>query len=87
MSEERVGVVGIIVEDTCQVLHLQQVLSLYGQYIVGRMGVPDRANNCNVIALIVRGENDKLSALTGVLGRLKGIRVKSALTDAHKEQE
>ncbi|HIT78618.1 MAG TPA: hypothetical protein IAD47_07555 [Candidatus Limihabitans stercoravium] len=79
---EKIGVVGIVVEDLLQVSAVQQILSKYGQYIVGRMGVPDRQHNCSVIALIVRGETDKLSALTGTLGRISGIKVKSALTDA-----
>src|SRR5699024_5404266 len=57
---EKIGVVGIVVEDLLQVSAVQQILSKYGQYIVGRMGVPDRQHNCSVIALIVRGETDKL---------------------------
>ena len=59
---------------------VQSVLSDFGDIIIGRMGVPDKANGINAIALIVEGENEQLSALTGKLGRLDSVSVKSAVT-------
>ena len=81
---KRIGVVGIVVSgDKSTVLEMQRVLSDFGDIIVGRMGVP--REKVNTIALIVEGEQERLSALTGKLGRLEGLNVKSALTSVEIE--
>ncbi len=83
---KRIGVVGIVVSgDKGTVLEMQKVLSDFGDIIVGRMGVP--RPHVNTIALIVEGEQERLSALTGRLGRLEGLNVKSALTSAEIEDK
>ena len=78
----RVGVIGIIVQGKTDeiALNVQKVLSEYASIIIGRMGVPVPENGICAISLIVRGENEKISALNGKLGRLEGVNVKSALT-------
>jgi len=78
--EKRIGVIGIIVEEKEQVQKLNDLLSQYGHLIIGRMGIPHHGN-VNVISLIVEGSNDEIGALTGKLGTLKGIMVRSALTN------
>ena len=78
---KKVGVIGIVLKaGRDRVEKVQSLLSDYGDIIVGRMGVPDKANGINAIALIVEGENEQLSALTGKLGRLDSVSVKSAVT-------
>ncbi|HOP70281.1 MAG TPA: CopG family transcriptional regulator [Bacillota bacterium] len=52
----------------------------YGDIIVGRMGIPYRDRGVSVIALIVDGDTDVLGAITGKLGGVPGVRVRSALT-------
>jgi putative iron-only hydrogenase system regulator len=79
--ERRLGVVGIVVTERENVAaHLNAILSEYGDIIVGRMGVPYRDRQVSVIALIVDGTTDQIGALTGKLGSLPGVSVKSALT-------
>lgn len=78
--EKRIGVVGIVVENKEMVSRLNAILSQYGEIIIGRMGVP-RQGSANVIALIVEGSNEDVGALTGKLGNLQGIKVRSALTN------
>lgn len=75
----RIGVVGIVVEDREAVSSLNQILGSHGDIVVGRMGVPYRERGISVIALIVDGSTDEIGALTGKLGSLKGVKVKSAL--------
>ena len=76
----RVGVVGIVISDRAQVAtRVQEILSQYGDMIVGRMGIPYRERNLAVIALIVDGTTDQVGALTGKLGQLPGVMVRSAL--------
>ena len=79
----KLGVIGIIIEKNKQVVQrVQQLLSEYAHLIMGRMGVPDHEREINVISVIVRGSNEQISALTGKLGRLEGVKVKSAITDS-----
>lgn len=78
--DKRLGVIGIVVEDMDSVSQLNTVLHEYSSLIVGRMGIPYRERGISVISLIVDGSNDEISALTGKIGRLKNVSVKSALT-------
>lgn len=77
---KRIGVVAIIVEDRESVDMVNKFLSNYGEIIVGRMGVPYKEKHVSVISIIVDGTTDEIGALTGKLGRLSGVIVKSALT-------
>lgn len=77
---KKLAIVGVIITDRAIVPEVQSVLSDFGDIIIGRMGVPDRANGINAIALIVEGDNEQLSALTGKLGRIDSVSVKSAVT-------
>lgn len=77
---KKLAIVGVIITNRAIVPEVQSVLSDFGDIIIGRMGVPDRANGINAIALIVEGENEQLSALTGKLGRIDSVSVKSAVT-------
>ncbi len=81
LPQRRVGVVAIVVEDRHKSApRVNQLLGDYGDIIVGRMGVPYRDRGISVIALIVDGDTDTLGALTGRLGGIPGVKVRSALT-------
>ncbi len=82
---KKIGIVGIIITDRSMAVEVQRVLSDSGDIIIGRMGVPDKANGVNAIALIVEGSNEEISALTGKLGRLDAVSVKSAVTTVEVE--
>ena len=76
---KRIGVVGIVVKGNKEVvLEMQRVLSEFSYIIIGRMGVP--REEANAIALIVEGSQERVSALTGRLGRFEELTVKSAMT-------
>ena len=76
---KRIGVVGIVFKGNREtVMEMQNVLSDFADIIVGRMGVPRK--EANAIALIVEGSPERISALTGRLGKFPEIAVKSALT-------
>lgn len=78
--EERIGFVGLVIENREAVPAVNGILSDFADMIRGRMGLPDAAHGANVITLIVYGNSDRLGAMTGRLGNLKGVQVKSALT-------
>ncbi|HNX69026.1 MAG TPA: iron-only hydrogenase system regulator [Candidatus Omnitrophota bacterium] len=78
---KRLGFVGIIVENRKEAAHeVNELLSEHGDIIVARVGMPYKERHCCVITLIVDATTDELGALTGRLGALKGVSVKSALT-------
>ena len=78
--EERLGFVGIVIEDRERAEEVNRVLSQYGAIIRGRIGVPDKETGLAVIGVIVEGTNDQVGAMTGRLGNLSGVTVKSAMT-------
>ena len=78
--EERLGFVGIVIEDRERAEEVNRVLSQYGAIIRGRIGVPDKDSGLAVIGIIVEGTNEQVGAMTGRLGNLSGVTVKSAMT-------
>lgn len=76
--EKRLGVALILVEDREKVPVLNDILSKHSLIILGRQGLP-RINGQSIISLVLEGTTDEIGSLTGQLGRLKGIQVKSAL--------
>lgn len=77
---KRVGVVGIVIENFESAVKVNGILHDYAHIIVGRMGLPYREREISVISLIVDGTSDEIGALTGKLGNINGINVKSAVT-------
>lgn len=85
--EERIGVIGIVVEDRENAAaKINDILSEYGEIIVGRMGVPYRERNLSVISLIIDGTTNAVGAMTGKLGSIKGVQVKTALVKKKPEE-
>ena len=76
--ETRIAVMGIIVEDQTSVETLNALLHEYGDHIVGRMGIPYRERGINVISIIIDAPQDLISALSGKIGNLSGVSVKTA---------
>ncbi len=85
---KRIGVIGIVIEDPKRVTdRVNEVISNYGNIVIGRMGVPRHDAKVGVIALIIEGTTDEVGALTGKLGNIPGITVKSALTAKSIQEE
>jgi putative iron-only hydrogenase system regulator len=79
-DDSRIGIIGIVVNDTGCSAEINDILHDYSGLIIGRMGIPYREKQVSVISLIVDGSNDDISALTGKLGRIAGATVKSMVT-------
>jgi len=79
--KERLGFVGIIVEDRKKTAgKVNAVLTGYGDIILARMGLPHLQHDCSVITLIVNATTDQVGELTGKLGAIDGVSVKSAMS-------
>lgn len=75
--ENRIALIGILVESQLNVEKMNKILSDFSEYIVGRMGIPYRQKDINVISVVVDAPNDVISSLSGKLGMLSGITTKT----------
>ncbi len=79
--DTRVAVIGIIVENLSSTAHINEILTEYGEYIIGRMGIPYRKRGINIISLAVDAPQNVISALSGKLGRLDGVAAKTSYSN------
>ena len=79
--ETRVAVMGIIVENTESVEALNALLHQYGKFIIGRMGLPYREKNISIVSIAIDAPQDEISALSGKIGKLEGVSVKTAYSN------
>lgn len=77
MQETRIALIGIIIEEEKAITPTNQLLHEYRDYIVGRMGIPYRSKNMNIISIVLDAPENAISTLSGKLGMIDGISVKS----------
>lgn len=75
--ENRIALLGIVVEEESSAEPLNRLLSEYKQYVVGRMGIPYRQRGVNLISIVLDAPGDAISALSGKIGMLPGISAKT----------
>ena len=78
--ENRVALLGIIVQDIEQSAAVNDLLHEYGGYIIGRLGIPYRERGVSIISIVLDAPNDVIAALSGKLGRLNGVQCKAMYT-------
>ena len=76
--ETRVAVMSIIVENPDSVEPLNSLLHEYGEYIIGRMGIPYRQRKISIISVAIDAPQNTIAALSGRIGKLGGVSVKTA---------
>jgi putative iron-only hydrogenase system regulator len=84
--EKRIGTITILIKGKTSVPAINQLLSEYSEIILARQGLPLHHRNINVISLVIEGSVETINALTGKIGRLKNVEVKSILTKFKEEQ-
>ncbi len=78
-DNRRLGVIAIIVNDQNTAYQpLNTILHDYSSTIIGRLGLPYRERNLSIISLIVEGSTDEIGAMTGRIGQIPNVTVKSA---------
>ena len=85
--ETRIALIGIIVENPESIEALNHLLHEYGKYIIGRMGIPYREREVNIISVAIDAPQDVISALSGKIGRLKGVSAKTAYSNVITKPE
>ena len=84
--EKRVAVMGIIVEDPDSVERLNALLHEFGEYIIGRMGIPYRKRKVSIISIALDAPQDTISAMSGKIGKLPGVSVKTAFSGVMSDE-
>lgn len=79
--ETRVAVISLIVTDNKVIETLNGILHTYSEFIIGRMGLPYRTKNVNIICIAVDAPQNIISAMSGKLGVLSGVNVKTAYSN------
>ena len=77
MMETRIAIIGIIVEDVDATGDVNEILHDYGMYILGRMGLPYREKNLNIISIAIDAPTDVINQIAGKLGKISGVSVKT----------
>ena len=85
--ETRVAVMGIIVEESSAVESLNALLHQYADYIIGRMGIPYRKRGVSIVSIAIDAPQDVISALSGKIGKLQGVSVKTAYSNVTTYEE
>lgn len=83
---KRVAVMSIIVEKNESTQKLNAILHLASDYIIGRMGIPYREKGISVISVVIDAPQDIISALSGQIGNLDGVTVKTAYSNVTSDE-
>lgn len=86
--KRRLGVISIVIKDRDEAYStVNDILHAYGKTVIGRMGIPYKERSLSIIAIIVDGTTDEIGAMTGKLGKVKSVVVKSMLTKSNGEAD
>jgi len=85
--ESRIALIGIVVENTDSVEKINAVLHEYGEYIVGRMGIPYHKRHISVISIVMDAPGDVISALSGKLGMIPHVNIKTVYSKVPSTEE
>lgn len=77
--EPRIGAVIVLITQEGDIQRINHIISEHADLILGRQGIPLRDRSANVISLVLEGDTDRMGSLTGKLGRMPGVKVKSVL--------
>lgn len=83
-DESRIALAGIIVEDPAAAEEVNRILHDFSQWIVGRMGIPYRSRGVSIISIVLDAPQPVLSSLSGKLGMLNGVSVKTVCSKTQK---
>ncbi|MEE1218869.1 MAG: TM1266 family iron-only hydrogenase system putative regulator [Ruminococcus sp.] len=78
ITDTRVAVISIIVENPDSVAQINEILHSAAEFIIGRMGIPYKQKNINIISVVIDAELNIISSVSGRLGKLAGVTVKTA---------
>ena len=85
--DTRIALIGVLLETRESVDKLNHLLSDYGEYVIGRMGLPYKEKGIHIISIAIDAPQDVISALSGKIARLKGVSAKTAYSNVITKPE
>ena len=85
--DTRIALIGVLLETRESVDKLNHLLSDYGEYVIGRMGLPYKEKGIHIISIAIDAPQDVISALSGKIRRLKGVSAKTAYSNVITKPE
>ena len=85
--ETRIALIGIVVENKESARRINEILHEYGEYVIGRMGLPYPKRNISVISIVLDAPNDIISALSGKLGMIPQVNIKTVYSKVSANPE
>ena len=85
--ESRVALIAIIVEAPEKAVEVNEILHEYGDFIIGRMGIPYRQKGVNIISIALDAPQEVISALSGKIGKIENVNVKTAFSNIITKDE
>lgn len=82
MQENRLAIISIIVENRQQSSQINALLTEFGEYVIGRMGIPYKEKNVSVISIVLDAPTEIINKLTGKIGMLEGVTAKTLMHKA-----
>ena len=76
-SEKRIAVVSILVADRSVSEEINTLLSAYGDWIIGRMGIPYKEKKVSILSVVMDAPVEVVNTLTGKIGKKEGVSVKA----------
>lgn len=83
----RIALTGIVVEDSSSVARMNEILSEYSSYIIGRMGIPYRERGVSIISVALDAPDNIINSLSGKIGMLPGVSTKTVYSKLFKEKQ
>ena len=83
MENSRVAVISIIIDNDDSVSALNDILHRFANYVIGRMGIPYREKNINIISVAIDAPTDTINELCGLIGRLDGVSAKATYSKSN----
>ena len=80
MSEKRLAVISVIAEKRDRSAEINSLLSAYGEYMVGRLGIPYREKSVYVLSVVIDAPAEVINTLTGKIGMLEGVTAKTLMS-------
>ena len=85
MEDSRIAIIGILVNDVDSVEGVNAILHDYSPYIIGRMGIPYKEKNVNIISVAIDADTDVINSAAGKLGKLSGVTAKAVCSKMPEE--
>lgn len=81
--DHRVAILAILVSSADSVAAINDLLHQQSEYIIGRLGLPYRQKNINIISVVLDAPQDVVSALAGKIGKLPGVTAQTLFSKEH----